>query len=155
MCGLLSGDVKGMLLLDAFPNNLSIATQDGELTILIAKNTSTPTIKSKIFTTTEDNQTEISISIYEGEGVRADQDIYVGRVTLLDIPRARRGVPQIEVKLDIDANHVVRAFAKNLATGRDAVALLQAPFQLNDTQVNVMSRKVAHELTKVKERLAQ
>jgi molecular chaperone DnaK len=148
--GVLSGKIKDMLLLDVFPKNLSVATDDGVLSVLIERNTTTPTRKSQIFTTTVDNQIEISVSVYEGEGLRADQDVFVGRLTLSGIPQAPHGVPRIEVTLDIDANHILHVSAKDLGTGREASALLKAPLQLNDEQVTVMGKKVFNELAKVK-----
>jgi molecular chaperone DnaK len=153
--GTLSGEVKDLLLLDVFPNALSTETLNGELLKLIEKNTTSPTRKSKIFSTTEENQTAISFSIYEGEGASTEEDVFLGRVTLSGIRRAPRGVPQIEVTVDIDANHIVHVSAKDLASQRDQSVRLQAPFQLNPTQITVIGKKVAQELQKIKERLVR
>jgi len=153
--GILRGDVNNILLLDVFPNVLSVAGADGLLLPLIDKNTGTPTRKSKNFTTTKDNQSEISFSLYEGEGVFIKDDVLIGQVTLSGIPQAASGEPKIEVTVDIDANNIVNVTAKDLATLKNETVTIKAPFQLNSAQVTVMTKKVAQELHNIKERLVK
>lgn len=153
--GILKGDVNNILLLDVFPNVLSVASADGLLLPLIDKNTCTPTRKSKIFTTTKENQSEISFSLYEGEGKFIKDDVLIGQVTLSGITPAASGEPKIEVTVDIDANNIVNVTAEDLDTHKNETVYIKAPFQLNPAQITVMTKKVAQELNEIKERLVK
>ncbi len=117
--GVLKGDVKDILLLDVTPLTLGIETKGGVMTKMIERNTTIPTKRSEIFTTAENNQSEVEIVVLQGERAMAADNLSLGRFRLTGIPPAPMGVPQIEVTFDIDANGIVHVFAKDLATNKD------------------------------------
>ncbi|MDR0858766.1 MAG: Hsp70 family protein, partial [Oscillospiraceae bacterium] len=117
--GVLGGDVQGILLLDVTPLSLGIETLGGVFTKLIERNTTIPTKKSQVFSTAADNQTSVEVNVLQGEREIAAGNKSLGRFHLEGIAPARRGVPQIEVTFDIDANGIVNVFAKDLGTGRE------------------------------------
>ena len=116
--GVLKGDVKGILLLDVTPLTLGVETEGGVFTKMIERNTTIPTRRSEIFTTAADNQPEVEIHVLQGERAMATDDKSLGRFKLPGIPPAPRGVPQVEVTFDIDANGIVSVSAKDLGTGQ-------------------------------------
>src|SRR5690554_4521850 len=134
----LSGDVKDVLLLDVTPLTLGIETMGGVATPVIDKNTTIPTKKSQTFSTAEDNQTEVTIHVVQGERKQATQNKSLGRFDLADIPPASRGVPQIEVTFDIDANGILNVSAKDKATGKEQSIVIKASSGLNDDEIEKM-----------------
>ena len=136
----LSGDVKDVLLLDVTPLTLGIETMGGVATPLIEKNTTIPTKKSQVFSTAEDNQTAVTIHVVQGERKQATQNKSLGRFDLADIPPAPRGVPQVEVTFDIDANGILNVSAKDKATGKEQSIVIKASSGLNDDEIDRMVR---------------
>ena len=136
----LSGDVKDVLLLDVTPLTLGIETMGGVATPLIEKNTTIPTKKSQIFSTAEDNQTAVTIHVVQGERKQASQNKSLGRFDLSDIPPSQRGMPQIEVTFDIDANGILNVGAKDKATGKQQSIVIKANSGLSDTEIQQMVR---------------
>lgn len=136
----LSGDVKDVLLLDVTPLTLGIETMGGVATPLIDKNTTIPTRKSQTFSTAEDNQTAVTIHVVQGERKQAAQNKSLGRFDLSDIPPAQRGMPQIEVTFDIDANGILNVGAKDKATGKEQSIVIKASSGLSDEEVENMVR---------------
>ncbi|ERS90165.1 molecular chaperone DnaK [Marinobacter sp. C1S70] len=136
----LSGDVKDVLLLDVTPLTLGIETMGGVATPLIEKNTTIPTKKSQIFSTADDNQTAVTIHVVQGERKQAAQNKSLGRFDLTDIPPAPRGVPQIEVTFDIDANGILNVSAKDKATGKEQSIVIKASSGLSDEEIEKMVR---------------
>jgi molecular chaperone DnaK len=134
----LSGDVKDVLLLDVTPLTLGIETMGGVATPVIDKNTTIPTKKSQTFSTAEDNQTAVTIHVVQGERKQATQNKSLGRFDLADIPPASRGVPQIEVTFDIDANGILNVSAKDKATGKEQSIVIKASSGLNDDEIEKM-----------------
>ncbi|MDO4799755.1 MAG: molecular chaperone DnaK [Bacillota bacterium] len=133
--GVLSGDVKDILLLDVTPLSLGIETQGRVFTRLIERNTTIPTKKSQIFSTAADNQTAVDIHVLQGERQMAEDNITLGRFQLDGIPPARRGVPQIEVTFDIDANGIVNVSAKDIGTGKSQHITITASTNLSQEEV--------------------
>ncbi len=138
--GVLTGDVKDVLLLDVTPLSLGIETLGGVMTKLIEKNTTIPTRKSQIFSTAADNQTAVTIHVLQGEREMARDNKTLGRFELVGIPPAPRGVPQIEVTFDIDANGIVHVSAKDLATGKEQSIKITASSGLSKEEVEKMIR---------------
>ncbi|MDY0249108.1 MAG: molecular chaperone DnaK [Pseudomonas sp.] len=136
----LSGDVKDVLLLDVSPLTLGIETMGGIMTALIEKNTTIPTKKSQVFSTADDNQNAVTIHVLQGERKQAATNKSLGRFDLTDIPPAQRGVPQIEVTFDIDANGILNVSAKDKATGKEQSIVIKANSGLSDEEVEQMVR---------------
>ncbi len=136
--GILGGDVKDVLLLDVTPLSLGIETLGGVCTKLIERNTTIPTKKSQIFSTAADGQTAVSIHVLQGEREMATQNRTLGKFNLEGIPSAPRGVPQIEVTFDIDANGIVHVFAKDLGTGKEQKIRIETSSGLSDSDIDKM-----------------
>ncbi len=134
----LAGDVKDVLLLDVTPLTLGIETMGGVATPLIDKNTTIPTKKSQVFSTADDNQTAVTIHVVQGERKQASQNKSLGRFDLSDIPPAPRGMPQIEVTFDIDANGILNVSAKDKATGKEQSIVIKASSGLSDDEIEKM-----------------
>jgi len=136
--GVLTGDVKDVLLLDVTPLSLGIDTLGGVFTRLIDRNTTIPTKKSQVFSTADDNQSAVTISVCQGEREMASDNKPLGQFNLEGIPAAPRGVPQIEVTFDIDANGIVKVSAKDKATGKEQEIRIQASGGLDDGEIERM-----------------
>ena len=138
--GVLQGDVKDVLLLDVTPLSLGIETLGGVFTRMIDRNTTIPTKKSQIYSTAEDNQQAVTIRVFQGEREMAADNKMLGQFDLVGIPSARRGVPQIEVTFDIDANGIVHVTAKDKGTGKEQQIKIQASGGLSDADIDQMVR---------------
>jgi molecular chaperone DnaK len=136
--GVLGGDVKDVLLLDVTPLSLGIETLGGVMTKLIEKNTTIPTKASQVFSTAEDNQTAVTVHVLQGEREMAAGNKSLGRFDLTDIPPAPRGMPQIEVNFDIDANGILNVSAKDKATGKQQSIVIKASSGLSEEEINKM-----------------
>ena len=136
--GVLTGDVKDVLLLDVTPLSLGIETLGGVFTRLIDRNTTIPSKKSQVFSTAEDNQSAVTISVFQGEREMAQDNKPLGQFNLEGIAPARRGIPQIEVTFDIDANGIVNVSAKDKATGKEQKITIQASGGLDDKEIEKM-----------------
>jgi molecular chaperone DnaK len=134
----LSGEVKDVLLLDVTPLTLGIETMGGVATALIEKNTTIPTKKSQIFSTADDNQSAVTIHVVQGERKQAAQNKSLGRFDLTGIPPAQRGMPQIEVTFDIDANGILNVSAKDKATGKQQSIVIKASSGLSEAEIQKM-----------------
>ena len=144
--GVLAGDVKDVLLLDVTPLSLGIETMGQVMTKLIDKNTTIPANAEQVFSTADDNQTAVTIHVLQGERERAGDNKSLGRFDLSDIPPSPRGMPQIEVQFDIDANGILHVTAKDKATGKSQNIVIKASSGLSDEEVEAMvSDAVAHE----------
>lgn len=151
---IITGDTKDVLLLDVTPLSLGIETLGGMLTRLIERNTTIPTKKSQVFSTAEDNQSAVTIRVLQGERQMAADSIELGRFDLIGIPAAPRGVPQVEVTFDIDANGIVHVHAKDKGTGKEQSIRITAPDKLSEEEINKMvkeAEKFAEEDKKKKE----
>jgi molecular chaperone DnaK len=138
--GILAGDVKDVLLLDVIPLSLGIETMGGVATKLIEKNTTIPTAKSQVFSTAADNQTSVEIHIVQGERTMAGDNKSLGRFILADLPPSPRGVPQIEVTFDVDANGILNVKAKDKATGKEQSIRIEASSGLSKEEVEKMQK---------------
>jgi molecular chaperone DnaK len=136
--GVLQGDVKDVLLLDVTPLSLGIETLGGIMTKMIDRNTTIPTKKSQVYSTAEDNQQAVTIRVFQGEREMAGDNKMLGQFDLVGIPAARRGVPQIEVTFDIDANGIVNVHAKDKGTGKEQQIKIQASGGLSDNDIDQM-----------------
>ena len=138
--GVLGGDVKDVLLLDVTPLSLGIETLGGVMTKLIEKNTTIPTKAQQVFSTAEDNQTAVTVHVLQGEREKAAGNKSLGRFDLAEIPPAPRGVPQVEVAFDIDANGILNVSAKDKATGKEQSIVIKASSGLSDDEIDKMVR---------------
>jgi molecular chaperone DnaK len=134
----LSGDVNDVLLLDVTPLTLGIETLGGVASPLIDKNTTIPTKKSQVFSTADDNQTAVTIHVVQGERKQAAENKSLGRFDLSDIPPSPRGMPQIEVSFDLDANGILNVSAKDKATGKEQSIVIKASSGLSDEEIEKM-----------------
>ena len=151
---IIKGEVKDVLLLDVTPLSLGIETLGGVNTKLIERNTTIPTRKAQVFSTAAENQTAVTIRVLQGERPMADDNVELGRFDLVGIPAAPRGVPQIEVAFDIDANGIVHVSAKDLGTGKEQSIRISAPKKLSKEEIDKMvkdAEKFAAEDTRKKE----
>jgi molecular chaperone DnaK len=138
--GVLGGEVKDVLLLDVCPLSLGIETLGGVMTKLIERNTTIPTRKSQVFSTASDSQTSVDIHVLQGEREMATDNKALGRFELVGIPSAARGVPQIEVSFDIDANGILNVAAKDLGTGKEQTIKITAKSGLSEEEIKQMVR---------------
>jgi len=150
--GVLQGDVKDVLLLDVTPLSLGIETLGGVFTRLIDRNTTIPTKKSQVFSTAEDGQTAVTIRVFQGEREMAADNKLLGQFDLVGIPPAPRGVPQIEVTFDIDANGIVNVSAKDKATGKEQQIRIQASGGLSDDEIQQMVKDAEQHASEDKKR---
>jgi molecular chaperone DnaK len=153
--GVLSGDVKDILLLDVTPLSLGIETMGGVMTTLITRNTTIPTKKSEVFSTAADNQNAVTVHVLQGERSMARDNKTLGKFNLEGIPPARRGVPQIEVAFDIDANGIVNVSAVDKATGKEQKITIQSSSGLSDNEIDRMVQEAEEHRTADEERKKQ
>jgi molecular chaperone DnaK len=153
--GVLGGEVKDVLLLDVTPLSLGIETLGGVTTVLIPRNTTIPTKKSEVFSTAEDNQTTVEIHVLQGERQMAVDNRTIGKFQLTGIPPAPRGMPQVEVTFDIDANGILHVSAKDKATGKEQKIRIEASSGLSDSEIDKMVKQAEQHATEDKERREQ
>jgi molecular chaperone DnaK len=152
--GVLQGDVKDVLLLDVTPLSLGIETLGGVFTRMIDRNTTIPTKKSQVFSTADDNQNAVTIRVFQGEREMAGDNKILGQFDLVGIPPAPRGVPQIEVTFDIDANGIVHVTAKDKGTGKEQQIRIQASGGLADSDIEKMVKEAEQFAEEDKQRRA-
>ncbi|MGD0718965.1 MAG: molecular chaperone DnaK [Thermoplasmata archaeon] len=150
--GVLAGEVKDVLLLDVTPLSLGVETLGGVATRLIERNTTIPTRKSQVFSTAADNQSTVEIKVFQGERPMSEDNVALGRFLLTGIPPAARGVPQIDVTFDIDANGLVNVSAKDLASGRQQGITISAANKLSKDEIGKMVKQAEQYATKDRER---
>ena len=150
--GVLKGEVKDVLLLDVTPLSLGIETLGGVFTRLIERNTTIPTKKSQVFSTAEDGQTAVTIRVFQGEREMAADNKFLGQFDLVGIPPAPRGMPQVEVTFDIDANGIVNVAAKDKATNKEQTIRIQASGGLSEADIQQMMREAQEHATDDKKR---
>ncbi|MEO8449408.1 MAG: molecular chaperone DnaK, partial [Gemmatimonadota bacterium] len=150
--GVLGGEVKDVLLLDVTPLSLGIETLGGVTTVLIPRNTTIPTKKSEVFSTAEDSQTTVEIHVLQGERQMATDNRTIGKFQLTGIPPAPRGMPQVEVTFDIDANGILHVSAKDKTTGKEQKIRIEASSGLSDTEIDKMVKQAEANATADKER---
>jgi molecular chaperone DnaK len=150
--GVLAGDVKDVLLLDVTPLSLGIETLGGVMTTLISRNTTIPTKRTEVFSTAEDNQTTVEIHVLQGERDMASDNKTIGRFQLTGIPSAPRGVPQIEVTFDIDANGILHVSAKDKATGKEQKIRIEASSGLDENEIERMIKEAESHAAEDKKR---
>ncbi|MDH5805073.1 MAG: molecular chaperone DnaK [Gemmatimonadota bacterium] len=150
--GVLAGDVKDVLLLDVTPLSLGIETLGGVTTVLIQRNTTIPTKKAEVFSTADDNQTQVEIHVLQGERELAQHNRTIGRFQLTGIPPAPRGMPQIEVTFDIDANGILHVSAKDKATGKEQKIKIEASSGLSDSEIENMVKDAEGHASEDKQR---
>ena len=136
--GVLSGEVQDILLLDVTPLSLGIETLGGVMTKLVERNTTIPTERKQVFSTADDNQTAVTVRVFQGEREMAADNRLLGQFNLEGIPPAPRGVPQIEVKFDIDANGILNVSAKDLGTGTEQTVRIEQSSGLSETEIEKM-----------------
>src|SRR6187455_576831 len=153
--GVLQGDVKDVLLLDVTPLSLGIETLGGGFTRIIDRNTTIPTKKAQVFSTAEDNQTAVTIRVFQGEREMAADNKMLGQFDLVGLPPAPRGVPQVEVAFDIDANGIVNVSAKDKGTGKEQQIRIQASGGLSDNDIEKMVKDAEAHAEDDKKRKAQ
>ena len=141
----LAGDVKGVLLLDVTPLSLGLETKGGVMTVLVPKNTTIPTEKKETFTTAEDNQSAVTIKVYQGERPMASDNRLLGEFNLEGIPPAPMGMPQIEVSFNIDANGILQVSAKDKGTGKEQTIKIESSGGLTKEEIDRMQRDCAGE----------
>ncbi len=149
--GVYEGKAKDMLLLDVIPRSYLIEKMGGVCETILVRNTTFPTKKSQTFTTTTDNQTEVTIRILEGEELSPAENTFVGELRLSGLPPSPKGIPQIAVTFDIDANSRFTASAEEIGSGRRIQAVMESPYRLNPAQVKVLQSKVHQELQYLRE----
>ena len=153
--GVLAGDVQDVVLLDVTPLSLGIETLGGVCTKLIERNTTIPSTKSQVFSTAADNQTSVEIHVLQGEREMANDNRTLGRFILEGIAPAPRGIPQVEVSFDIDANGILNVKAKDKGTGKEQKITITASSELSDDDIERMKKEAKHLLRKIRRSVRQ